>query len=431
MPKGTERIRYAIYTRQLNQGLFDFSSCDAQFRTCQEYARQSGQRLLFRKSHHFKDEGYSGSTLDRPGMSRLRKVIALGGLDRVYAVALDRLSRNMLDAVLLLDEFEKAGVERRLVHQPDLDSTPHNRLLRHTLAAFAEFERGMIASRVAETRAYLKTHGRRLAGKVPYGYDADPATKQLVRNRSEALRVRAIFRRAADGQPPSEIAKSIDHLGWRTKQWTSKRTGKIMGGGRWTARQIISLLRNPVYLGQFAEGQATRPGCHQAIVSPELSDAVRKQLDSRRSADAPTRHTHQFPLRGKIICPKCKRPLSSYMITKTLGPQAKRVLCYYRCRSTAGGRAPCKGVSYPAWEVEDFVRRQLADQKTWDELALADARIAAKPMAALWQSLDLPSQMRILAQMVDHIEFERKNTELRITFNDSIRRTINLLSTKT
>ena len=423
-------IRYAIYTRQSNQGLFDFSSCDAQFRTCQEHARQSGQRLLFRKSHHFKDEGYSGSTLDRPEMRRLRKVIALGGLDRVYAVAFDRLSRNMLDAVLLLDEFDKAGVELRLVHQPDLDSTPHNRLLRHTLAAFAEFERGMIASRVAETRAYLKKHGRRLAGKVPYGYDADPATKQLVRNRSEALRVRAIFRRAADGQTPSEIAKRIDHLGWRTKQWTSRRTGKIMGGGRWTARQIISLLRNPVYLGQFAEGQATRPGCHEAIVTPELCDAARKQLDSRRSADAPKRHTHEFPLRGKIICPKCKRPLSSYMITKTLGPQAKRVLCYYRCRSTAGGRPPCKESSYPAWEVEDFVRRQLEDPKTWDELALADARIAAKPMATLWQSLDLPSQMRILPKVVERIEFGRKNTELRITFNHRIRNAITVLSAR-
>jgi site-specific DNA recombinase len=248
MPKRAERIRYAIYTRQSKQGLFDFSSCDAQFQTCQAYAKHSGDPSLHWTGKHFKDEGYSGSTLDRPGMRRLRKVIDLGGLDRVYAVAFDRITRNMHDAVVLLDEFEKAGVELRLVHQPDLDSTPHNRLLRHTLAAFAEFEREMIASRVAETRTYLKKHGRRLAGKVPYGYDADPATKQLVSNRSEARRVRAIFRRAADGQTPSEIAKRIDHLGWRTKQWTSRRTGKIMGCGRWTARQIISLLRNPVCL---------------------------------------------------------------------------------------------------------------------------------------------------------------------------------------
>lgn len=430
MPKGAERIRYAIYTRQSRLGLADFSSCDAQFQICRKHAKQSKERLRFRGRHHFKDEGYSGSTLDRPEMQRLRKVIALGGLDRVYAVALDRITRNMHDAVVLLKEFEKAGVELRFVHQPDLDSAPNNRLLRHMLAAFAEFERDMFASRVAESRSYLKRHGRRLAGKVPYGYAADPATKQLVENRSEARRVRAIFRRAADGQPPSEIAQRIDHLGWRTKQWTSRRTGKITGGGRWTARQIICLLRNPVYLGQFSEGEAIRPGGHEAIVTPELCDAARKQLDSRRSTDASPRHTQDFPLRGKIICPKCKRPLSSYVITKTLGPQAKRVLCYYRCRSTAGGRPPCKGVSYPVWEMEDFVRRQLEDQKTWDELALADARIAAKPMAALWQSLDLPSQMRILAQVVDRIEFGRKNTELRITFNDSIRRTIYLLSAR-
>jgi site-specific DNA recombinase len=363
-------------------------------------------------------------------MQRLRKVIDLGGLDRVYAVALDRITRNMHDAVVLLKEFDKAGVELRLVHQPDLDSAPNNRLLRHMLAAFAEFEREMIASRVAETRSYLKKHGRRLAGKVPYGYDADPATKQLVENRSEARRVRAIFRRAADGQTPSEIAQRIDHLGWRTKEWTSGPTGKITGGGRWTARQIISVLRNPVYLGQFAECEATRPGCHEAIVAPELCDAARKQLDSRRSTDAPSRRMQDFPLRGKIICPKCKRPLSSYVITKTLGPQAKRVLCYYRCRSTAGGRPPCKGVSFPAWEVEDFVRRQLGDHKTWEELAFADARITAKPMAALWQSLDLPSQMRILAQVVERIEFGRKNTELRITFTDCVCKALTFLSAR-
>jgi site-specific DNA recombinase len=156
------------------------------------------------------------------------------------------------------------------------------------LAAFAEFEREMIASRIAETRAYLKRHGRRLAGEVPCGYDADPTNKQLEKNSSEARRVRAIFRRAAHGQTPSEIARRIDHLGWRTKQWTSRQTGETAGGGRWTARQVISLLRNPVYLGQFADGEATRPGCHEAIITPEMFDAANQQLDSRRRAGAPT-----------------------------------------------------------------------------------------------------------------------------------------------
>jgi len=418
-------IRYAIYTRQSKHGLADFSSCEAQFHTCKDFTKQSAEPSLFWTGQHFEDEGYSGSTLDRPGMRRLRKVIDLGALDRVYAVAFDRITRNMHDAVVLLDEFEKAGVELCLVHQPELASAPQNRFLRYMLAAFAEFEREMIASRITETRSYLKKHGRRLAGKVPYGYDADPVTKQLVKNKSEARRVRAIFRRVANGQTPSEIAKRIDHLGWRTKQWTSRQTGEITGNGRWTARQVISLLRNPVYLGQFIDGDATRPGCHEAIVTPELFDAARQQLDSRRSTNASKRHTRDFPLRGKVICPKCKRPLSSYVITKNQGPQTKRILRYYRCRSTAGGRPTCKGMSFPAWEIENFVHQQLGDEKTWTELtASAPSPASLKPMAALWQSLDEISQMKILPQVVERIEFRRKNTVIRIAFSDRLREII-------
>lgn len=149
-------IRFAIYTRQSNQGLFDFSSCDAQFLTCQNHIKKLGEPSLLWTGHHFKDVDYSGSTLDRPGMHELRKMIEHGELDRVYAVAFDRITRNMHDAVLLLDEFEKAGVELRLVHQPELDSTSQNRFLRYMMAAFAQFEREMIVSRVQ--------------GKSDYGY---------------------------------------------------------------------------------------------------------------------------------------------------------------------------------------------------------------------------------------------------------------------
>jgi len=102
-------------------------------------------------------------------MRKLRKVVDLGGIDIIYAVALDRVTRSMRDAILLIDEFEKASVEVRFVYQLELTFGAQGRFLRHVLEAFAEFERDMIATRIAESRAYLKQHGRRLAGKVPYG----------------------------------------------------------------------------------------------------------------------------------------------------------------------------------------------------------------------------------------------------------------------
>ena len=245
-------IRYAIYTRQSVEKADDLGSCEVQFVTCRDHAQATGEANLHWTGQRFDDEGYAGATLDRPAMRKLRKVIDLGGIDRLYAVALDRLTRSMRDAIVLLDELDKAGVELRLVHQAELTSGPEDRFLRHVLAAFAEFERDMIATRIAESRAYLKKHGRRLAGPPPYGYDADPVTKQLVPNAPEARRVRSIFKHVAAGRLPKQIAFVCNKQGWTTKVRVAKRSGKTVGGGRWTARQVLAVLTNPVYVGQFA-----------------------------------------------------------------------------------------------------------------------------------------------------------------------------------
>jgi len=202
----------------------------------------------------------------------------------------------------------------------------------------------------------VKKHGRRLVGPAPYGSDADPITKQLVPNRTEARRVRAIFKRASNGQTPSEIARRIDHLGWRTKQWVSKRSGRPVGGGRWTARQVLSVLWNLVDLGEFADGASIQPGCHEAIVDLRTFEMVQQKLDARRPPARSDRHRLPFPLRGKSVCPRCQRRLCTYTITRRRGTMTTIGYRYYRCRSTAGGRAPCKGVWFPAYVIEEAAR---------------------------------------------------------------------------
>ncbi|MEX2670823.1 MAG: recombinase family protein [Phycisphaeraceae bacterium] len=99
-PPKPKPIRYAIYTRQSVEKLVDFSSCEAQFHTCRDFAEATGERSLVWCGQRFDDEGESGATLDRPAMQKLRKVVDLGGIDRVYAVAIDRVTRSMRDATL-------------------------------------------------------------------------------------------------------------------------------------------------------------------------------------------------------------------------------------------------------------------------------------------------------------------------------------------
>jgi len=226
-------------------------------------------------------------------------------------------------------------------------------------------------------------------------------------------------RRAAEGKMPSEIAQRINHLGWGTKRWTAKRSGRTIGGGRWTARLVTALLRNPVYLGRFADGKGTRAGSHPAIVAEEVFRAAQAALDQRRIGQTSHRQRHRFPLRSKIVCPKCKRRLSTYMITRKAG-LTKIGYRYYRCRSSAGGRPPCRGVSYPAWEVEQFVRGQLGDEATWARLLRAGGqrRADAGACATVWRSLGPAEQDRLLPDLVESVEFRRKNTEMRITFTE-------------
>jgi site-specific DNA recombinase len=103
--------------------------------------------------------------------------------------------------------LRELGIDLVIVTAPEIGSTATDSLLLNLLSIFAEFEREMIAKRIADARAALKRQGRRVDGALPLGYDADPLTKQLVVNPKEIKQVHAMFEMAAEGMPPSEIAR--------------------------------------------------------------------------------------------------------------------------------------------------------------------------------------------------------------------------------
>ena len=59
----------------------------------------------------FEDDGYSGASLVRPGLERVRDLAAEGHLDAVLVYAPDRLSRKYAYQVLLVEELARHGVE--------------------------------------------------------------------------------------------------------------------------------------------------------------------------------------------------------------------------------------------------------------------------------------------------------------------------------
>ena len=266
-------------------------------------------------------------------------------VDQVVVHRFDRLARSLIGYVRLLEEFRKHRVSLFIVTAPELGSTAHDHLIFNILASFAEFEREMIASRIADARAALKAKGRRVAGAVPYGYDGDPRTKQLVVNPKEALAVRWMFGAAAEGKLPLVIAKEANARGWLTK-----------AGGLWTARQVIATLRNPVYLGLFRDAGSVRSGNHEPIVEKELFDAAAERLESRRTRQPGKRLVIEWPLKGLLRCAACERGMSPHTVRK--GP---RIYRYYRCRFTVGGQPPC-GNQVAAYAIERAVQGKLSKE---------------------------------------------------------------------
>ena len=89
----------------------------------------------------FVDDCVSGGTLIRPALERLRDVIFLGGVDRLYIHSPDRLARKYVYQALLLDEFQKQRVEVIFLNQELSDASPEGNLLLQMQGMIAEYER--------------------------------------------------------------------------------------------------------------------------------------------------------------------------------------------------------------------------------------------------------------------------------------------------
>lgn len=406
-------VRYAIYTRQsTSDGGQILSSCDVQFGVCRDFVQAQADSSWKWIGRRFDDAGESGANTDRPALQRLLEHVRNGDIDAVAIYRLDRLTRSLRDSIAILDAFREAGVELLICTAPELGSAATDKFLLNIMGVFAEFERDMIRSRLADARATLKRHGRRLAGRVPYGYGTDPSTKQFAIDPTEARRVKAMFELAADGMLPRDIADEANRRRWRTKRTVAKRSGRASGGGPWTPRQVLAMLRNPVYVGCFADGEGTRFGRHEAIVPLELFEQVQDRINARRTTTRARRskpRTSEWPLRGKIICPRCGRTMSTHNTYN-----GNLIYRHYRCRSHAGGRPPCKGIAFPAYELEKCVAGMLADPELADvpsDLSLG-YRLLLRRFQITWELLDLHIQMRLLPAVVEKVEYSESASKL-------------------
>ena len=192
----------AIYVRVSTDRQALTHTIDQQIERLRAHLKGEGQEL--RCEQIFRDDGYSGATLNRPGLDRLRDQLREGAIDRVLIVSPDRLARNYVHQMVLLEEFERSGCQVHFLDQP-IRQDPHDHFLLQIRGAVAEYERTLIAERMRRGRQMKLRAGLLLPWPTPpYGYRVhpdrprDPAGVQI--EPTEGAVIQEVFRRYAQDQ---------------------------------------------------------------------------------------------------------------------------------------------------------------------------------------------------------------------------------------
>src|SRR5436190_15216882 len=178
----------------------------------------AGRGWELEDQHVYRDDGYSGASLGRPGLDRLRDHAALADLDLVLVTAPDRLARNYVHQVLLIEELAGHGCQVEFLDRP-MGQDPHDQLLLQIRGAVAEYERTLIAERMRRGRLRKLRAGTLLPWtRPPYGYRLDPERPRdpagVRLDEAEAAVVRDLFAWFADdGTAVFTLVQRLQRLG--------------------------------------------------------------------------------------------------------------------------------------------------------------------------------------------------------------------------
>ena len=307
----------------------------------------------------FVDDGYSGGTLLRPALERLRDVAAQGALDRLYVLAPDRLARNYAYQFLLLDEFRRAGVEVIFLNHA-LGRSAEDDLLLQVQGVIAEYERAKISERSRRGKLHAARTGQVsvLCG-APYGY-------------------RFVGKQQGGGQARYEIVLEQARVVQQIFAWVGRERVSLhevcrrleqqgepspSGQRRWHHSTIAYLLKNPAYQGSAGFGKSRviprqprlRPRRGQsevprrpysvtredtkpefipvpALVSAADFAAAAEQLAENKQRQRQRRAGARYLLQGLVVCGQCGYAWHGLRRARSRRQPTGRA--YYRC----GGR---------------------------------------------------------------------------------------------
>ncbi len=237
----------ALYARVSSQRQKEDQTIASQTDALIQYALTHGYDVP--PEWRFQDEGYSGDSLQRPGLEAIRDLAAEGKISAVLVYSPDRLNRKYTHQVVLSEEFLRCGVQLVFLQSPSTQ-TPQDQLAVQLQGMIAEYERTQIAERTRRGKRHRAQQGSvSVLVAAPYGYryikKSESAAAYYQVSETEAPVVREIFDAyTRQGLSLGAIARRLND------QQVPTRTGAL-----WDRSTLWGMVRNPAYQGRACYGK--------------------------------------------------------------------------------------------------------------------------------------------------------------------------------
>ncbi len=363
------RQRCAIYTRKsTEEGLEqDFNSLDAQREACAAYILSQKHEGWTELSGRYDDGGFSGGSMDRPGLTQLLQDVQAGRVDVIVVYKVDRLTRSLADFAKMVDVFDGAGVSFVSVTQAFNTTSSMGRLTLNVLLSFAQFEREVTAERIRDKVAASKRKGMWMGGAVPLGYDVKD--KALVVNEQEASAIRTIFAEYLATGSVRQLSARLNDLGVVSKRRID-RHGRVNGGEALSRGALYHILRNPIYIGKTHHKGELHDGLHEAVINEETWQRVQVLLADHGGKQIKTPRRSAKRLLDGLLFDTAGRPMRTTYASKSVrrgGTTQTKRYWYYTSKTSCAEDRNCIE-RLPANEIEELVlgslKTRLGD-KSW------------------------------------------------------------------
>lgn len=319
------------------------------------------------------DEGLSAKDTKRPAFQKMMKDIRAGKINLILVTDLSRLSRNILDFCILLEDLKKANAKFLSLKEQFDTSTPAGEMMVFNMINLAQFERKQTSERVSMNFHSRALRGLRNGGMAILGYDIEKDdSSRLSVLEVEAGCVRKIFQIYLEEYSLSRTIQKLEELNIKPKV-RSNRIQRHASQGKWTTQSLLSILRNQAYIGlrevnakyKDKDQENLKPyeryqivkASWKAIIDKNVFASVQKSLDenlARERKRLSNSKSRTFFLTGILYCEDCGRPLVG-----SSGHGAGGVHRYYVHRPIRGDVVTCEVKTIRAEDLEQAVINHL------------------------------------------------------------------------